>query len=139
VTRPDLRAIATALFLPLLYWTGAVVAITLFGYPGVACMTPAAWLLALPVGLRVAQESDSPGLRRPVIEAAAGGGLLGFWQGWLLAAAMAAGRFRSEDFAADLPSPLLVGLAASLLSLPFTAGLAAAAAWLRKRRKETAS
>jgi len=110
----DRRAITAGLFLPLLYWTGGVVMISLFGYPGVVCMTPLAWLLALPVGLRVARESQSPP-GRAVLEAGTGGVLLGLWQGLLFAAALVvAPRLSSAGIIAGIHSPLLSGLVAGL-------------------------
>jgi hypothetical protein len=130
----DLRAISTALFLPLLYWTGGVVMISLFGYPGVVCMTPLAWLLALPVGLRVARESESP-RSRAVLEAVIAGGLLGLWQGLLFAAAMtAAPLLPGGGSAEELPSSLLVSGAAGLLGMPVTGLLAGGIAWMARKR-----
>ena len=131
----DLRAMALGLFLPILYWTGAVVAITLFGYPGVVCMTPAAWLLALPVGLRVHRESVSPG-SRPVLEAAFGGGLLGFWQGLLVPAVMTASRYIPGQTLPDPPDPIFAALLVILIGMPVTAGLAAMMVFLVRRRSE---
>jgi hypothetical protein len=132
----DLSAVASAVFLPLLVWTGTVIAITFFGYPGVVCLTPLAWLLALPVGARVGRDSASLG-RRPLFEAALGGGVLGFWQGLLFAAAMAASPYLpgGARYTAGLPEPLLAALIAACLGIPVTAGLAALMAWLMMRRK----
>jgi hypothetical protein len=132
----DLSTLASALFLPLLYWTGAVIAITAFGYPGVVCMTPVAWLLALPVGTRIGRGSTSPG-RMPVIEAALGGGGLGLWQGVLFAATMAITPYLPNGgrYAGDLPSPWLVALVFSCIGAPVAAGLAALMAFLILRRK----
>lgn len=127
----NLNAIAAAIFLPLLYWTGAVLTITLFGYPGVVWMTPLAWLLALPVGFRLARESASPppGL---LIESLSAGGLLGLGQGLLVAVAMLLGA-RVTNYGADLPASWQVILAAILFSIPACAGLTALATWWRQR------
>jgi hypothetical protein len=137
MTKPfDLSAVASAVFLPLLYWTGAVIAITFFGYPGVVCMTPLAWLLALPVGTRVGRYSSSLG-KQPIIEAAAGGGALGLWQGALFAAAMAVSPYLPNGgrYTGDLPEPWLVALVLSCLGVPVTAGLAALMAFLVLKKK----
>ncbi len=116
----DLRAIAAALFLPLLLWTGSVVAISLSGYPVVICMTPLAWLLAMPVGLRLRREmapvihapaAGGPALAAPrglAWHAALGGAALGLWQGLLFAASLAV-------FPALMYNPLLARM------LPFPA------------------
>lgn len=127
----NLNAIVSATFLPLLYWTGAVIAVTMFGYPGVACTTPLAWLLALPVGFRLARESSSP---QPALlfESLAAGGALGVGQGLLAAGAMSVGGLptvRGEE-----PGLWLAALVGVLVSAPVTAGLAALAAWWRRKK-----
>jgi hypothetical protein len=134
--RIDFRTITTAVFLPLLYWTGVVIAVTIFGYPGVVCMTPVAWLLALPIGTRVGRDSESRGFW-PVLEGALGGGALGLWQGLLFAAAMAASPYLPNGGVAmdDLPSPLFVALMISCIGSPVTAGLAALMAWIVIKKK----
>ncbi len=132
----DYHAILSALFLPLLLWTGSVVAISLMGYPGVVCMTPVAWLLALPVGLRVHRELGSPG-SRPVLEAALGGGLLGFWQGILVPAVMIAAQSIPGQTLSNLPDPIFAALLVAILSIPITGGLAALITfWMRKRAQQ---
>ena len=123
----NFNAIAAAVFLPILYWSGAVIAISLFGYPGVVCMTPVAWLLALPVGFRLARESSSP---QPVLlyEGLAAGGLLGLGQGLLVAAAMLLGG-SITNYGAELSQSWLAALIAALFSIPACAGLSLLAAW----------
>lgn len=60
-----------------------VLFVTLVGYPGVVCVTPMAWLLALRVGNLIAWRSKS-GLRsQRLTESALAGGLLGLSQGVL--------------------------------------------------------
>ncbi len=66
-------------------WFAAVVIVTLAGYPGVVCVTPMAWLLALRVGLICMRDSRSPSLRQRLREAALAGALLGVLQGALFA------------------------------------------------------
>jgi hypothetical protein len=133
VPKIDYSAILSALFLPLLFWTGSVLTITLMGYPGIICMTPLAWLLALPVGLRVYRESSSPGTR-PVLEAALGGGLLGFWQGMLVPSVMAVSRYLPGQGLPDPPNSIFAALLATIISIPAAAGLAALITWLARRR-----
>jgi hypothetical protein len=131
----DLRAISRSLFLPMLYWTGAVVAISLLGYPGVVCVTPLAWLLALPVGLRMAIESKSPPARA-VVEAGLAGAGLGLWQGFLAAAVLVIAPLLDrapelDHIVVEELHPLIFGLVAGLVSAPITAGLAAMITWMR--------
>jgi hypothetical protein len=127
----DKSAIVSALFLPLLFWTGSVVAISWMGYPGVVRMTPLAWLLALPVGLRVRRESTSPG-NRPVLEAALGGGLLGLWEGLLVPTTMVASRSLPGNHDIALSNPFLFAIVILIFSVPVTTGLAALIARLMK-------
>jgi hypothetical protein len=60
-----------------------VLLVTWAGYPGVVCVTPLAWLIALRVGLLVAvrSRSSAPGTR--LLEAALAGALHGSLQGIL--------------------------------------------------------
>jgi hypothetical protein len=129
----DKSAIISGLFLPLLFWTGSVIAISWMGYPGVVCMTPMAWLLALSVGVRIRHESTSPG-QRPVLEAALGGGLLGVWQGLLVPATMMASRYLPGNQNMDPPSPLLIAIVMVIISVPITAGLSALIARFMKQQ-----
>ena len=60
-----------------------VLVVTWAGYPGVVCVTPMAWLIALRVGLLCATQSPSSSTNRRVTEAAIAGGWLGLLQGAL--------------------------------------------------------
>ena len=113
-----------------------MVAITLFGYPGVVCMTPAAWLLAVPVGLRVSHESRSTG-RQLLTEAFLGGALLGLVQGLLLGVVMALSPIVDPGLSSDLPDPVLASAAGAALGAPLTGCLAALMAWVARRRNQS--
>jgi len=64
----QLGAFLRALIPPLIVWGVAVVSITAAGQPGVACMTPLAWLLALWSGRQyVSLASGRSGLWGPVL------------------------------------------------------------------------
>lgn len=132
-----LRVIISALLWPLIFWLITVAIISLSGTPGVVCATPLAWLLALPVGQRVGEESSGP-RRWLFFEAAAAGGLLGFWQGLLFATVMTAFPTTLED-AFDIPGTLLVAGVAVILSVPVTACLSTVMAWLVARRRSLAA
>jgi hypothetical protein len=84
----DWRAMLVAVSMPAFYWVLSVVIVTLFGYPGIACMTPAAWLLALLVGRRTILHTATNDRNRRVWEAGLAGGLLGLIQGITLLAAL---------------------------------------------------
>lgn len=64
-------------------WLAIVLLVTFAGQPGVVCVTPMAWLIALRVGNICAARSGSQLSSRRLTEAALAGGLFGFLQGVL--------------------------------------------------------
>ena len=64
-------------------WLAVVLLVTFAGQPGVVCVTPMAWLIALRVGNICAARSRSQLASRRLTEAALAGGLLGLLQGVL--------------------------------------------------------
>lgn len=66
-----------------------VLLVTFAGYPGVVCVTPMAWLIALRVGNVCAARSRSDKASSRKIEAALAGGILGLLQGILFAVIIA--------------------------------------------------
>ena len=64
-------------------WLAVVLVVTWAGYPGVVCVTPMAWLIALRVGLVCVQKSHSGERARRLLEAAMAGSLFGLLQGLL--------------------------------------------------------
>jgi hypothetical protein len=64
-------------------WLAMVLLVAFAGYPGVACVTPMAWLLALRVGNICVARSRSAESSQRLLEAALAGGFLGFLQGIL--------------------------------------------------------
>ncbi len=81
--RIDLGAMLKALWQPAAVWSAAVLAVALIGQPTVVCITPLAWLLAIPVGQQVVERSRNRHSDRCLVEAALSGGLLGLFQGLL--------------------------------------------------------
>ncbi len=84
-THPRLSwgVILEGLWLPVLFWTVAVLVVASSERTEIALWTPAAWLLALPVGLRIGNRSPNSRTRLVGIEAAVSGGCLGLWLGGL--------------------------------------------------------
>jgi hypothetical protein len=80
----DGRAILTSLGLPALYWGVVVIGVTVLGQPGVICVTPMAWLLALTVGRDCVRRSRSRGRGTRLIEAGLAGTVIGLVEGVLL-------------------------------------------------------
>ncbi len=66
-------------------WLVIVLVITWAGQPGVVCVTPVAWLIALRVGLVCVLRSRSESSSRRLTESAIGGAILGLLQGILFA------------------------------------------------------
>ena len=113
-------------FLP---WLAAVLAVTLAGFPGVICITPLAWLLALRVGLRTVSASSSSS---HLPQAALAGAFLGLLQGLLFL--MISPRLGPLNYDEALPAALLIG-AVFVIGMAVGAGLAGCSAYLGERRR----
>ena len=83
--RLDLRVIIETPLRQFVPWLAMVLLVTWAGYPGVVCVTPMAWLIALQVGNLCVWRSKSTLSSRRLTEAALAGGLLGLLQGLLFA------------------------------------------------------
>ncbi len=70
----DILTMGRSLISPLIFWGVAVGGAALSGYPGVVCLTPLAWLLALLVGRYCTLYSTG---KNPAGEAALAGGIMG--------------------------------------------------------------
>ena len=79
----DLRVILEVPIRQFVLWLAMVLLVTFAGYPGVVCVTPMAWLLALRVGNVCVARSRSVQSSRRLLEASLAGGFLGFLQGIL--------------------------------------------------------
>ena len=126
----DWRAIFLSMT-PLVWYTSMVVLATLGGYPGVVCVTPMAWLIGLWAGQRVAATSRSAG-RRPLVEAAVAGALVGLIEGALF---VAVGTQMPAQDAGELGQMVSFSACLVVLGVPITAGLAVLTAWLTLRRE----
>jgi hypothetical protein len=76
-----LGAFLRTLIAPLMVWGAAVAAITASGQPGVVCVTPLAWLMALWCGGQYIRLSDNQPGRRPLLGASLVGAALGLGMG----------------------------------------------------------
>ena len=79
----DFRVVFEIPLRQFVWWLVIVLLLTVAGYPGVVCVTPMAWLIALRVGNLVALHSLSDLSSQRLTEAALAGGLLGLLQGIL--------------------------------------------------------
>jgi hypothetical protein len=97
-TKIDVRLILEAAIRQFVPWLGVVLLVTWAGYPGVVCITPMAWLIALQVGNVCAAKSKSTMSSNRLFEAALAGGLLGLLQGILFMVVVPAmGPIRPEE------------------------------------------
>ncbi len=64
-------------------WGGTVAFVSYQGQPGILCLTPMAWLLAVPVGLNYVAFSDGKPGRNPFLAGALAGATLGLIFGLL--------------------------------------------------------
>jgi hypothetical protein len=67
-------------------WLILVLLMIWLGYPGVLCVTPAAWLLSLVIGIRCVTNSPSPEKIQRLLEAVLAGALYGLLVGMLFLA-----------------------------------------------------
>ncbi|MGZ9226563.1 MAG: hypothetical protein ACXW4M_13505, partial [Anaerolineales bacterium] len=81
--RLDFRTILETPLRQFVLWLAMVLLVSLTGYPGVVCVTPMAWLLALRVGNVCVARSRSEKSSQRLLEAALAGGILGLLQGVL--------------------------------------------------------
>jgi len=81
--RLDVRVILETPLRQFVPWLAIVLLVTFAGQPGVVCITPMAWLIALRVGNICVARSRSHLSSRRLTEAALAGGLFGFLQGVL--------------------------------------------------------
>lgn len=79
----DFRVVFEVPLRQFVLWLAMVLIVSFAGYPGVVCVTPMAWLLALRVGNICIARSRSEASSQRLIEAALAGGFLGFLQGIL--------------------------------------------------------
>lgn len=127
----DWRAILSGVA-PVTWFVAMALLATLGGYPGVVCITPLAWLIGLASGQRVAALTRSAPPRRPLVEAALAGALVGLVTSLLFI--IVASRFELRD---TQEVGQMLGLTACLVtaSVPVPAALAVWMAWMVMRRR----
>jgi hypothetical protein len=130
--RLSLRVILRAVGIYLALWPLTVVLLNVLGMPAVICLTPFAWLLAIPVG-RSCRGSGTGRLTSIIAaEAAIAGALLGASQGLVDLAVL----YWVSPYGSPYESPIIVAFALLILlvSAAAAAGLAAYSAGVRVRR-----
>ena len=132
----DVRLVLETVIRQFIPWLGAVLLVTWAGYPGVVCVTPMAWLMALQAGNICAAKSKSVTSSNRLFEAALAGGFLGLLQGILFMVVVPAmGSIRPEEVAnmgVITGVMVVMGIFAGAILSLFTA-------FLNEQRKKRAS
>lgn len=131
--RLDLRLILTVPLGQFVLWLVPVLLVTWAGYPGVVCVTPLAWLIALRVGIICVSRSSSPQTGQRRLEAALAGGWFGLLQGLLFIVIVP---FMGEIKATEQTSAVLLSLLMLVMGIFAGAGFSALTAFLVERRRE---
>ena len=132
--RLDVRVIIETALRQFVPWLAMVGLVSLAGYPGVVCVTPMAWLIALRVGNICVARSTSQNSSQRLWEAALAGGLLGFLQGILFLVFVL---FLGPMEASEWTKAILLVLIQLILGIVAGAGLSFLTAYLTERRLRT--
>jgi hypothetical protein len=133
--RLDLRVIVETPLRQFAPWLAMVLLVTFAGYPGVVCVTPMAWLIALQVGNLCVSRSKSTLSSRRLTEAALAGGFLGLLQGLLFAGIITL----LEPIDADERTRTIILTLIIIVAGIFAgAGLSFVTAYLNERRRNRA-
>jgi len=134
-TKFDLRAVLLSTIANFSPWLAAVLLITWFGYPGVVCVTPMAWLLAVRVGIVCSDRSRSETTSARLTEAALAGALLGLLLGILYMVIVPLMGPIQPDEQANNTKFTLIFLASGVLASTVISLFAAVGVENRKRKK----
>jgi hypothetical protein len=110
-----------------------VILVTWAGYPGVICVTPMAWLIALRVGNICVARSTSQESSRRLMEAALAGGFLGFLQGVLFIVVI---QFLGPIQADEWTRTIILMMILLVVGILAGAGLSFFTAYLNERRRQ---
>ena len=132
----DLRVILETPLRQFILWLAMVLLVSLAGYPGVVCVTPMAWLLALRVGNLCVARSKSGQPSQRLMEAALAGGFLGFLQGMLfLVIVPFMGPYQPDE----ITKTIILTLIMLLVGIFTGAGLSLFTAYLNEQRAKRIS
>lgn len=128
----DLRVVVETPLRQFAPWLATVLVVTWAGYPGVVCVTPLAWLIALRVGIVCVTHSASSSPLRRLQEAALAGGVLGLLQGTLFGVVVPV---MGEIKASEQTSAIGLIVAILVVGMLAGAGLSTFTAYLFERRQ----
>ena len=133
-TRLDVWVIIETALRQFVPWLAMVGLVSLAGYPGVICVTPMAWLIALRVGNICVARSGSQMPSQRLREAALAGALLGLLQGILFLVVLP---FLGPIKASEWTGAVLIVLIQLILGIIAGAGLSFLTACLTEQRRRT--
>ena len=132
--RLDVRVIIETALRQFFPWLAMVGLVSWAGYPGVICVTPMAWLIALRVGNLCVAHSTSQNSSQRLWEAALAGGLLGLLQGILfLVFVLVLGPIEAREWT----GAILIVLIQLALGVVAGAGFSFLTAYLTEQRLRT--
>ena len=117
-------------------WLAVVLLVTWAGYPGVVCVTPMAWLIALRVGNICVLRSRSDSSSKRLTEASIAGAILGLLQGILFAIIISRLQPISVD---DQSKSNILTLIMIVVGIFAGAGLSFFTAYLNEQRRKSKS
>ncbi len=127
----DLRAVIEIPLRQFIWWLVMVLLASFSGYPGVVCVTPMAWLIALRVGVLCVLRSRSESSSQRLLEAALAGGLLGLLQGILFTVVVP---FMGPIKASEWGNMIVITVLMVVVGVAIGAGLSFFTAYLREQR-----
>jgi hypothetical protein len=132
--RLDVRVIIETALRQFFPWLAMVGLVSWAGYPGVICVTPMAWLIALRVGNICVARSTSQNSSQRLWEAAIAGGLFGLLQGILfLVFVLVLGPIETSEWT----GAILIVLIQLALGVVAGAGFSFLTAYLTEQRLRT--
>lgn len=132
--RLDFRTVLEVPLRQFILWLAMVVVVSLAGYPGVVCVTPMAWLIALRVGNLCVARSRSEKASLRLLEAALAGGILGLLQGILFIVVIPfLGPIQTDEWIQTIILTAIMMIAGIVAG----AGLSFFTAYLNERRRGT--
>jgi hypothetical protein len=129
----DLRLVVKISLQYFVFWLFQVLVVIWIGYPGILCITPAAWLLSIVVGIECVKKSSSPITSQRLVEALISGGIYGLLLGILFFVGVST-QFSIQ--ASEQKSMVWVSIGMVVSSILVSAVAAYSSGWVVEMRKK---